>query len=94
MISVNGNTLTYDDVGNVLTYGGRNFTWENGRNLKTVTEQGNICSYTYDEESDTYTIIKNEGLVDLRRKVVVTFTFTPPEKEELKVSFDLSLRPF
>ena len=28
MISVNGNTLTYDDVGNVLTYGGRNFTCE------------------------------------------------------------------
>ena len=50
LISVNGNTLTYDDVGNVLTYGGRNFTWENGRNLKTVTEQGNICSYTYDED--------------------------------------------
>ena len=57
-------------------------------------ELDKFCSYTYDEESDTYTIIKNEGLVDLRRKVVVTFTFTPPEKEELKVSFDLSLRPF
>lgn len=57
-------------------------------------ELNKFCSYTYDEETDTYTIIKNEGLVDLRRKVVVTFTFTPPEKEELKVSFDLSLRPF
>ena len=57
-------------------------------------ELDKFCSYTYDEETDTYTIIKNEGLVDLRRKVVVTFTFTPPEKEELKVSFDLSLRPF
>ena len=57
-------------------------------------ELDKFCSYTYDEEADTYTIIKNEGLVDLRRKVVVTFTFTPPEKEELKVSFDLSLRPF
>ena len=53
-----------------------------------------FCSYIYNEETDTYTIIKNEGLVDLRRKVVVTFTFIPPEKEELKVSFDLSLRPF
>lgn len=57
-------------------------------------ELDKFCSYTYDEETDTYTIIKNEGLVDLRRKVVVTFTFIPPEKEELKVSFDLSLRPF
>lgn len=57
-------------------------------------ELNKFCSYTYDGETDTYTIIKNEGLVDLRRKVVVTFTFTPPEKEELKVSFDLSLRPF
>lgn len=57
-------------------------------------ELDKFCSYTYDEEADTYTIIKNEGLVDLRRKVVVTFTFAPPEKEELKVSFDLSLRPF
>ena len=57
-------------------------------------ELNKFCSYTYDEETDTYTIIKNEGLVDLRRKVVVTFTFTPPEKEELKVTFDLSLRPF
>ncbi|MBQ6380872.1 MAG: RHS repeat-associated core domain-containing protein [Clostridia bacterium] len=42
--------VTYDGVGNVLTYGNKSYTWENGRNLTAITEGNNTYSYTYDEE--------------------------------------------
>ena len=44
------NTVTYDDIGNVLTYGNKSYTWENGRNLTAITEGNTTYSYTYDEE--------------------------------------------
>ena len=44
------NNVTYDSIGNVLTYGNTSYTWENGRNLVGITQGNNIYSYTYDEE--------------------------------------------
>jgi len=35
--------------GNVLTYAGKTYEWENGRNLKKITDGDNTYSYTYDE---------------------------------------------
>ena len=49
LTAVDNTSLTYDDVGNVLTYGNRNFTWSSGRNLAQVTEGTDTYSYTYDE---------------------------------------------
>ena len=38
LTSYNGQTITYDEVGNPLQYrDGMNFTWKNGRSLATVT---------------------------------------------------------
>lgn len=47
--SVNGLSLTYDAIGNVLTYGSKTFTWTSGRNLSHITDGSNTYSYTYDE---------------------------------------------
>lgn len=49
LIAVDGVELTYDEIGNVLTFGNRTFTWNSGRNLASITDNGNIYSYTYDE---------------------------------------------
>lgn len=49
LIAVNGVELTYDEIGNVLTYGNRSFTWNSGRNLQSISDGTNNYSYTYDE---------------------------------------------
>ena len=49
LTAVDNTPLTYDAIGNVLTYGNRSFTWSNGRNLAQITEGTDTYSYTYDE---------------------------------------------
>ena len=50
MTAFGGETITYDEVGNPLSYyNGRryNFTWENGRRLETATVDGVTLTFTY-----------------------------------------------
>ena len=49
LTAVNGTPLTYDENGNVLTYGNKKFTWNTGRNLESIVDGDNKYSYTYDE---------------------------------------------
>lgn len=49
LVAVNDVELTYDEVGNVLTYGDKEFTWNTGRNLESIIDGDNNYSYTYDE---------------------------------------------
>ena len=49
LVAVNGVELTYDANGNVLTYGNREYSWTNGRDLAGITDGDNIYSYAYDE---------------------------------------------
>lgn len=50
LVSALGIELTYDENGNVLTAGGRHFTWERGRILTQITDGADkTYSYTYDE---------------------------------------------
>ena len=49
LTAVNGIPLTYDENGNVLTYGNKSFTWNTGRNLESIIDGNNKYSYTYDE---------------------------------------------
>jgi len=51
LTAVNGTPLTYDENGNVLTYGNKKFTWNTGRNLESIVDGNNKYSYTYDENS-------------------------------------------
>ena len=48
LISYNGQSIEYDTLGNPTTYLGMNFTWELGRQLKQVSKNGNIVSFSYD----------------------------------------------
>ena len=49
LTAVNGTSLTYDENGNLLTYGNKKFTWNTGRNLESIVDGNNKYSYTYDE---------------------------------------------
>ena len=49
LVAVNGVELTYDENGNVLTYGDREYSWNTGRHLESITDGNNEYSYTYDE---------------------------------------------
>ncbi len=55
LTSFNGNTITYDAIGNPLSYNNGtlytyNFTWENGRRLASATYGSNTITYTYNDE--------------------------------------------
>ncbi len=48
LINYNGNTITYDEIGNPLTYGNNiTYTWINGRELSTYTDTSNNLEVTY-----------------------------------------------
>jgi len=48
----NGETITYDEIGNPLVYrNGINFTWQNGRQLAGITQNGStVATYTYNAD--------------------------------------------
>ncbi len=50
LTSFNGQTITYDAIGNPLQYrDGMSFTWAKGRQLQGIAKDGLNASYTYDE---------------------------------------------
>jgi len=50
LISYDGQSITYDEVGNPLTYRDNlSFTWANGRELTSVANNGISGSYTYND---------------------------------------------
>ncbi|WP_306569886.1 RHS repeat-associated core domain-containing protein [Faecalispora jeddahensis] len=68
MTSYDGQAITYDQIGNPLTYrDGMNFTWA-GRQMATATVNGKSISYTYNSDgirtSKTVDGITTDYLVD------------------------------
>ena len=49
LTSRNGESITYDAIGNPLSYRGRSLTWTQGRRLAGITAEGLNVTYTYDE---------------------------------------------
>ena len=52
LTSFNGEAITYDAIGNSLSYrNGMSFTWQNGRQLAGISKDGaELASYTYNAE--------------------------------------------
>ena len=50
LTSFNGEAITYDAIGNPLTYRGMTLTWQNGRQLATLSKAGLTASYVYNDE--------------------------------------------
>ena len=52
LTKINGDNITYDEIGNPLTYrDGMSMTWKNGRQLATLTNGDTSISYGYDSGS-------------------------------------------
>ena len=49
VINYDGEAITYDQIGNPLTYKGYNLTWQ-GRRLQALSGNDVSASYTYNEE--------------------------------------------
>ena len=49
LTSVDGNALSYDNLGNLISYNGYTYTWEAGRRLSQMTNGTNTYSYKYDD---------------------------------------------
>jgi YD repeat-containing protein len=47
LTSYNGQLITYDQIGNPLTYNGNTYTWQNGRQLGALTNQTNNLNISY-----------------------------------------------
>ena len=53
LTSFDGGTITYDTIGNPLTYhDGKTFTWTAGRKLSTVTDGDSNYTYAYDGDGN------------------------------------------
>ena len=48
LTSIDGKTITYDQVGNPLTFDGWTFTWKAGRMLASMVKTGTNAQFTYD----------------------------------------------
>ena len=60
LTSYNGQSITYDEIGNPLTYrDGMSMTWKNGRQLATLTNSDTSISYGYDSDN-----VRTEKIVD------------------------------
>ena len=64
LTSYDGQAITYDEIGNPLSYRGYALTWQNGRQLATLSGNGVTASYTYDVDglrtSKTVNGVKHE----------------------------------
>lgn len=50
LISYDGNTITYDTIGNPLSDGTWTYTWEHGRELTSMTSADTTVTYTYNAD--------------------------------------------
>lgn len=50
LTSYNGKNITYDNIGNPLTYDDIIFTWKNGRQLESYKAENKTVTYNYNEE--------------------------------------------
>ena len=63
LTSYNGNTITYDQIGNPLTYkNGETLTWENGRQLNFIFKDNDILAvYSYDSDGKRVSKYTDDG---------------------------------
>lgn len=59
LTAYDGKAITYDAIGNPLTYDGNTYSWEAGRRLKGITGNNNNISYKYNDSG-----IRTEKIVN------------------------------
>ena len=81
LVSYNGSAVTYDSIGNPLSYMGKTFTWE-GRRLKSVTEGDNTVDFAYNYEgmrtkkgNVRYFYLGNRLVSEVRENVTILYRY-------------------
>lgn len=92
LVSVNDDELTYDSNGNVLTFGNREFNWNNGRFLESVIDEENVYSYKYAENGirTSKTINGKTTYYNTKNGIIVSQT---DGNNEMYFQYDLDEKP-
>ncbi|MGN0264943.1 MAG: hypothetical protein ACI4DX_11270 [Oliverpabstia sp.] len=85
MISYDGQSITYDALGNPISYRGMTFTWEKARELGSITKDGNTYEYRYNKDgmrshkylSDGTVSYQMDGSLIVGEQRVNTWASTP-----------------
>ncbi len=98
LISFDGESITYDSIGNPTSYRGATLTWEKGRQLKSYTKSAQTISFKYDVEglrtekkvgSKTYSYVWSSGLLMQQTDGTNTLNFSySPDGRPLGVIFN------
>ena len=90
-----GKTITYDEIGNPLSDGRWNYTWQHGRQLASMSDGTTTWTYTYDANgmrtsrsngTTTYSYVYNGGLLSQVKK-------DGPDAYVLNITYDSAGRP-
>ncbi|MBE6934625.1 MAG: hypothetical protein E7462_06235 [Ruminococcaceae bacterium] len=54
LTAYDGQTITYDDIGNPLNDGTWTYTWQNGRELASISNGTTTWNYIYDDSTNNY----------------------------------------
>ena len=49
LTNYNGKEITYDEIGNIVTYDGNTYTWQNGRQLAGISNGSQTITYKYND---------------------------------------------
>ena len=88
LTAINSDSFTYDAIGNMLTGGGRTYTWKHGRQLATLTQGGTTWTNTYNADglrtqrtdgTNTYKYYYSDGklICIYRNSTRSFFAYTP-----------------
>ena len=93
-----GESITYDSIGNPTSYRSAALVWEKGRQLKSYTKSSQTISFKYDVEglrtekkvgSKTYSYVWSSGLLMQQTDGTNTLNFSySPDGRPLAVDFD------
>ncbi len=74
LTKVNGTTITYDKIGNPLNDGTWQYTWQNGRQLKSMSKSGTFAKFVYNENGLRVQKIIQPSETDTTNAVVTKYT--------------------
>ena len=98
LTSFDGKAITYDQIGNPISYDGWAYTWEAGRQLKSLSKAGMSIAYKYDDTgfrtqkavngvTTDYLVLENRILQQSDGTNTLTFRY---DGENKAVSFNLN----
>ncbi|MCM0649711.1 discoidin domain-containing protein [Clostridium swellfunianum] len=89
LASYDGKPITYDAIGNPLTYDGWSFEWEEGRQLKSMSWKNHVISYKYND-AGTRTEMTVDGLTTKYHLVGDKVSFEENGTDRIYYSYDSS----